>query len=257
MLCGVPFPLFFDTVLNSDLWKQKIKTSQYWSLVYTTVYTIHAGAFETITIDGVYGSFTTNADGNCTHALPLGELTLTGSVSGQSFTRTVTSETTEVYVMPEGALYWYGGSAIETQYLSALSGGTRTKFDGSKSQTDTYWYRVAYMSTQKLNTSKYSNFHIIAKSSGTNASDTCAFVGTLGTISDLRYGSSVAISSSSLTEVEIPLNGYSVIDYVGFGMSQSSSSNRSIALTPNTNYVRYTDSLVASRIIDIYACWIE
>ena len=101
-------PYVDSTVLNSDLWKQAIKASQYWELVYTTVYTIHAGALETVTIDGVYGSFTTNTDGTVNHALPLGELTLTGSVSGQSFTRTVTTDTADVYVMPEGALYWYG-----------------------------------------------------------------------------------------------------------------------------------------------------
>lgn len=108
-------PYVDGTVLNSDLWKQKIKASQYWTLVYTTVYTIHAGASETITIDGVYGSFTTNSDGTVNHSLPLGELILTGSVSGQSFTRTVTKDITDVYVMPDGlVLYWYGVSLNET-----------------------------------------------------------------------------------------------------------------------------------------------
>ena len=97
-----------DTVLNSDNWVSVITASQYWTLVYTTVYTIHAGASETITIDGVCGSFTTNSDGTVSHALPLGELILHGSVSNEYFTRTITKETMDVYVMPETALYWYG-----------------------------------------------------------------------------------------------------------------------------------------------------
>ena len=33
MLCGVPFPLFFDTVLNSDLWVETICNSTYFESV--------------------------------------------------------------------------------------------------------------------------------------------------------------------------------------------------------------------------------
>lgn len=42
------------------------------------------------------------------HVVPIGEITFTGSISGQSFERTVTCNTTKVYVMPESAIYWYG-----------------------------------------------------------------------------------------------------------------------------------------------------
>lgn len=101
------------TVLNSDLWVTKIRASQYWDKIYTQQFIIHAGAYETVTIDGYGGSFTTNADGIVTHALPLGTIILKGSVSGQSFTRTVTNSTTKVYVMPEGALYWYGNECTD------------------------------------------------------------------------------------------------------------------------------------------------
>lgn len=106
-------PYVDTTVLNSDIWMSAINSSEYWSLVYTSVYTIHAGALETITIDGYGGSFTTNANGTVNHSLPLGQLTLHGSVSGNSFTRTVTKETTDVKVMPDGALYWYGNECID------------------------------------------------------------------------------------------------------------------------------------------------
>lgn len=76
---------------------------------------------ETITIDGVYGSFTTDTDGTVNHALPLGELTFTGSVSGKSFTRTVTKDITDVYVMPENSLYWYGNISNNTVMSSKIT----------------------------------------------------------------------------------------------------------------------------------------
>ena len=98
-----------DTVLNSDLWVNTIKSSQYWALVYAyKTVTIYGAATETIKIEGFYGSFMTGTDGSCSHVVPLGEITLTGSVSEQSFTRMVTNDTTEVRVMPDDALYWYG-----------------------------------------------------------------------------------------------------------------------------------------------------
>ena len=121
-------PYVDATVLNSDLWKQAIKASQYWTLVYASkTVTVYGGAYETITIDGYYGSFTTGTDGSCSHVVPIDTITLTGSVSGQSFTRTVTSGTTEVKVMPEGALYWYGNECTDkTGGWSIFSGRSQT-----------------------------------------------------------------------------------------------------------------------------------
>ena len=72
--------------------------------------TILGGASEKITISGLGGSpsVTTNSNGSVSYSLIKGTYTFTGSVSKQSFSQTVTSDTTKVYVMPEGALYWYG-----------------------------------------------------------------------------------------------------------------------------------------------------
>lgn len=169
-----------DTVLNSDLWKQKIKASQYWSLVYTTVYTIHGAALETITIDGVYGSFTTNSDGTVNHVLPLGELTLNGSVSCQSFTRTVAKDTTDVYAMPEGALYWYGNDVngyikngtLEAQNIGSNYGVTipkltmRTNSFNFYDNTTTSGGSLVYKNTT-INTRGYSklNLNLVSKTS--------------------------------------------------------------------------------------------
>ena len=82
-------------------------------MVYASkIVTVYGAASETITIGGYYGSFTTGTDGSCSHVVPIDTITLTGSVSGQSFTRTVTSGTTDVYVMPEGSIYWYGNECV-------------------------------------------------------------------------------------------------------------------------------------------------
>ena len=132
-----------DTVLNSDIWKQKIKASQYWSLVYQTKQvTVYGGAYETITIEGYYNSsFITNADGSCSHEVPIDTITLKGSVSGKSFTRTVTNETTEVKVMPDGlVLYWYGNEcdcvAVTTEIVSSSTSYCRMAGFATKGRVD-------------------------------------------------------------------------------------------------------------------------
>ena len=136
-----------NTVLNSDSWKQSIKASEYWSLVYASkVVTVYGAVDETITIDGYYGSFTTGTNGSCSHVVPIDTITLTGSVSGQSFTRTVTSETTEVYVMTEGALYWYGT-------LNHSSIVNCRKY--THKQASAYAYMSGIYTNMKIDLSKY------------------------------------------------------------------------------------------------------
>ena len=94
-----------DTVLNSDIWLTKISSSSYWDLIYPSV-TVHSSAFSTITVAGK--TFTSDATGNTQHSMPWGTFSISDSVSGQSFECTIGRDTTHVYVMPEGALYWYG-----------------------------------------------------------------------------------------------------------------------------------------------------
>lgn len=98
-----------STILNSDLWVTKISSSSYWDLVYPVV-TVHSSASATITVAGK--SFTSDATGNTQHSMPWGTFSISDSVSGQSFERTITKETTDVYAMPESALYWYGNECI-------------------------------------------------------------------------------------------------------------------------------------------------
>ena len=93
-----------DSMLNSDMWVEAIGNSTHWRQAPKTV-TLYGGVLEKITLDG-NTLVTTNSDGSVTTSVPYGTHTSSVSMSGQSFTRTVTSSTTEVYAMPEGALYW-------------------------------------------------------------------------------------------------------------------------------------------------------
>lgn len=77
--------------------------------MFKNYYYLHAGALEAITMDGSE-LVTTNSDGNVFCQIPSGTHTFVGSISGESFTRTITSDDTDVYVMPDGALYWYGNT---------------------------------------------------------------------------------------------------------------------------------------------------
>lgn len=93
------------TVLNSDLWVSAISSSSYWDLIYPSV-TVHSSASATITVAGK--SFTSDVSGNTIHSMPWGTFSIYDSVSGQSFECTIKRDTSDVYVMPSGVLYWYG-----------------------------------------------------------------------------------------------------------------------------------------------------
>ena len=171
-----------NTVLNNNSWKQSIKNSQYWSLVCETkTVIVYGAASETITIEGYYGSFSTGPDGSCSHVMPIDTITLTGSVSGQSFTRTITKDTSEVMVMPEGLiLYWYGYENTD------LTGGITAccnKISNTKSfnrytnylQIPLVNYQggwISFAPKKALNLSEYSKGYIESKwkitSTGTN-----------------------------------------------------------------------------------------
>ena len=161
-------PYVDDTVLNSDLWKQKIKASQYWSLVYSSkTVTVYGGAYETITIEGYYGgSFTTNADGSVSHVVPMDTITLTGSVSGQSFTRTVTSDTTDVYVMPDGLVpYWFGWcNPLTPNITNPISLGSfeiTILTNGIKSRRTAPQYSACMTKDYNLDISNYSKMNSV------------------------------------------------------------------------------------------------
>lgn len=90
--------------------------------------TAHSSASATISFNGK--SFTSDVSGNTSKVIPWGTFTFSDSVSGQSFERTIDRNTTDLYVMPEGALYWYGNECTE------VTGGF----------TDEYYYKSAGVS---------------------------------------------------------------------------------------------------------------
>lgn len=113
------------TVLNSDLWVQKISSSDYYESIYDPI-TVHSSASATISFNGK--TFTSDASGNTTKVIPWGTFTFSDSVSGQSFERTIDKNTTDLYVMPEGALYWYGNECKDV-----TGGWTAVSTSGSDS----------------------------------------------------------------------------------------------------------------------------
>ena len=123
-----------DTVLNSDLWISKISSSSYWDLIYPSV-TVHSSASATITVSGK--SFTSDASGNTQHSMPWGTFSISDSVSGQSFECTICRDTTDVYVMPKGALYWYGNT-----------NGKLPTFENGAKQKDIHSISVYHNGTQ-------------------------------------------------------------------------------------------------------------
>lgn len=119
-------------VLNSDIWLTAVGNSQYWQYVSKTV-TLYGGALESITLDG--NSFvTTNSNGSTTTSVPYGTHTYKGSVSGESFTRTVAKDTTKVYARPEKSLYWFGASDYTWSKSKFTYSGESSQISASDSE---------------------------------------------------------------------------------------------------------------------------
>ena len=151
-----------------------IGNSTYWRQVSKTV-TLYGGASESITVDG-NTLVTTNSDGSVTTSVPYGTHTYKGSVSGQSFSKTVTKYTTDVKVMPEGlVIYWYGykGDLFE-ECLSAY-GWSYSSSSVSSMATSLKYYTnyidlggvenkvYSFSTNRKIRTSEFTKSKIIAK----------------------------------------------------------------------------------------------
>lgn len=118
-----------NLLLNNDTWIEKINASSYWDLVYPEI-TIYSAINSTITINGK--SFVSNSNGITTHAMPYGTFTISCSTSGYSFEKTISKETNELYVMPDGkVLYWYGCLITEGNKHVVNKGYVKINSDGS------------------------------------------------------------------------------------------------------------------------------
>lgn len=144
--------------------------SPYWDKVSNIAVIVHGAASETITITGLYGSptITTNSDGNVNYYLPIGTFTFSGAISGQSFTRTVSKDTTEVYAMPEGALYWYGNECTDVtggfsvSYPNPEWQGSYSKNTNNIKFTCSEWRHIKFTTKNTFNADKYNRLCVDA-----------------------------------------------------------------------------------------------
>lgn len=105
-------------------------------MVITKTITVYSAANDTVSFTDSAGSktVTTNSSGqgsvNITFIPPSVNITFTSSVAknpdnlsaNYSKTVTVTSSTTSVYVMPDGALYWYGWISSNIEDITSANG---------------------------------------------------------------------------------------------------------------------------------------
>ena len=122
-----------------------ISASNYYELVYDPI-TVHSSASATISFNGK--SFTSDASGNTSKVIPWGTFTFSDSVSSQSYERTIDKNTTDLYVMPEGSLYWYGNEC------NWLTGG----WEITESSTSVFWSPI-YSTKNEISLSNYSKIH--------------------------------------------------------------------------------------------------
>lgn len=228
------------TVLNSDLWLPKLRQSPYWKQVAKISVTIYGGASETITISGLYNSptVTTNSSGSVSYSLIKGTYTFTGGVSGQSFSRTITSDTTNVYAMPEGALYWYGNEC------TWITGGYKTHVPNSSDALNTvkdvvvntnnvfingYYdssqkiiYHSAYATKNKIDYSSYSKIHAKIKAQTTlnNASINSSSSNEYHVADNvlIDFDNTIAGTTTTFTNETLP-DGYNYIFARAYGTS--------------------------------------
>ena len=149
-------PYVDDTVLNSDLWVSAISSSNYYELVYSPII-VHSSASATISFNGK--SFTSDASGNTSKVIPWGTFTFSDSVSGQSYERTIDKNTTDLYIMPEGALYWYGNQCG----YNITYDGVSLKYETNRiiaSQNSYKNWGVIF--TDSINVTKYSKICAVA-----------------------------------------------------------------------------------------------
>lgn len=149
--------------------------------------------------------------------LSAGSYTFTGSVSGYSCTVSINESTTDVYVMPEGALYWYGNECSDviggwntqgkySDYTSSASGTVTKNSDHIKITVQSNVWAVC--TDNVVNLSGYSSLH-------------CIFENTTG------GNISISLSETKLKEFgeigRIVFEGSSAIKELVFNFNSSSS----------------------------------
>ena len=154
----------------------------------TTTITVYSAASDTVSFTDVTGAktVTTNASGqgsvNITF-IPNSTITFTSSIAknpdnlSQAYSKTVTMETniTSIYVMPNGAIYWYGYYKVPMENKAVRFGGgntgllvvtnnTNDLYIGGNTNND---IGGSYITTQKIDFSLYSTLKAYVKNAPT------------------------------------------------------------------------------------------
>ena len=142
--------------------------------------TVHGGANETVTIDSMF-SITLDANGEGDTTLSIGEHSLTGGLSGKTFTVNVEGNTEDIYCMPnngEGVLYWFGNEVTPMMLTRDTYAGSLTRkadhMEISK-YTGVSNNNAQLTPTVKINLNNYSKIHMVV-----NYSDTASYLQHLG-----------------------------------------------------------------------------
>lgn len=217
----------------------------------TVSVTVYSAVADTVSIQygGTTSSITTDSSGKAESVtLPIGAVTLTSSIAkdpssnnlsdAYSKTINVTSATTDVYVMPDGALYWYGfNNGVQT--LSTANGwsssGTLKTFRdptyGTNSVTANTNYTACYCgigSTQKVSASK-----ICAITKGITGPTNYGQLAALNSKDVVDTATTAtSITSGSVTKYEVSLTqgNYNAVIYSSVGGTASTRSQEISAL---------------------------
>ena len=232
--------LFFNGVLNSDLWVSSISSSSYWDLIYPAV-SVHSASSATITVAGK--TFTSDASGNTQHSMPWGTFSISDSVSGQSFECTIDRDTTDVYVMPEHALYWYGNEC------TWLTGGWNKIISGNYS-TLTSNQQGLYLSCTTISEQDYSC--AITK----NKVNVNSY-----TVFNTLYKAITVLSDNSLIngfdDDGVIKGNFESIKYAFGGYTSKNTSLKSIDISKYTDSYYVANLATGTRAGHYHAIWLE
>lgn len=205
-------PYVDNTVLNSDIWVSVISASDYYEFIYNPI-AVHSSASATISFNGK--SFTSDASGNTTKVIPWGTFTFSDSVSGKSYERTVDKDTTDLYVMPEGALYWYGN--MNTEFVSNNYNTITAKINELQmihaSRNSTEWDSIGSYTKDIIPKNGALKLHIICKFvKADNDDDGLEIIYNRQKLAVLSTGYTINVDSaydiSTISDGKIEISGY-------------------------------------------------
>jgi len=194
----------------------------------TKTITVYSAASDTVSFTDVTGAktVTTNTSGqgsvSITFIPPSASITFTSSKAknpsnlSQAYSKTITidSNTTAIYVMPNGALYWYGnictwltgGLDKSLWYLGNSNSYTLNTNDYVFYSATNSQYEPCYFYKNNITCSGYSTVKVIAKDDGFTRAKVGAFASksnnTMSVKSDTAIGTNYAVHSANVSSYQ-------------------------------------------------------